>query len=108
MLSIGTTGLPAADYEDVRVLASIELSLKRWRIASVSPGVEKVSRVDIAGGDAAELLLRLERWRAECARRLGRPVGVTVCYEAGRDGFWLARYLECRATIRMRLARQSG
>lgn len=94
MLNIGTTGLPAADYEDVRVLASIELSLKRWRIASVSPGVEKVSRVDIAGGDAAELLLRLERWRAECARRLGRPVGVTVCYEAGRDGFWLARYLE--------------
>ncbi|MBC7951967.1 MAG: hypothetical protein H7Z12_09160 [Rhodospirillaceae bacterium] len=30
MRSIGTTGLPAADHEDVRVLASIELSLKRW------------------------------------------------------------------------------
>jgi transposase len=94
MHSIGTTGLPAADHEDVRVLASIELSLKRWRVASVSPDVDKISRIDVAGGDAAGLLQRLERWGAECARRLGRPVGVTVCYEAGRDGFWLARYLE--------------
>jgi len=96
MHSIGTSGLPAADHENVRVLAAIELSLKRWRVASVSPGVEKISRVDITGGDAVGLSQRLERWRDECARRLGRAVGITVCYEAGRDGFWLARFLEAR------------
>ena len=94
MQNIGMIGLPAAGKEDGQVLASVELSLKRWRVAAVSHGVDKVSRVDIAGGDAAGLLQRLDRWRADCVRRLGRSVAVTVCYEAGRDGFWLARYLE--------------
>jgi len=96
MCNIGTTGLPAAEHEDMAVLAAIELSLKRWRVAAMSAASNKLMRVDIAGGGAAELSQRLEHWRSEAARRLGRPVAVTVCYEAGRDGFWLARYLEAR------------
>jgi hypothetical protein len=48
MLNIGTTGLPAADYEDVRVLASIELSLKRWRIvARFSPRLSRHTRLPV-------------------------------------------------------------
>lgn len=94
MRSIGTTGLPVAHDEDVQVLASMELSLKRRRVASVSPAEDKLNRLDLPGGDAAGLLHRLERLRSDCVRHLGRRVGVTVCCEAGRDGFWLARYLE--------------
>lgn len=96
MLSIGTIGLPAADHEDVDLLAAIELSLKRWRVAVASPASDKLIRKDIAGGDAAELVQWLEQWRSDNVRRLGRPVAVTVCYEAGRDGFWLARFLNAR------------
>lgn len=96
MHGIDTNGLPAAGTEDVGVLASIELSLKRWRVVAVSPAAATLIRLDLAGGDAAGLVQRLERWRSDCLRRLNRPVAVTVCYESGRDGFWLARFLEAR------------
>jgi transposase len=42
------------------------------------------------------LLALLERWRGE-AERKGRTIKrVVVAYEAGRDGFWLARWLQAR------------
>jgi transposase len=41
----------------------------------------------------ASPLTQLEKWRTE-ARRAGRPIHRTVLtYEAGRDGFWIARHL---------------
>lgn len=94
MQSIGTKRQPAAVHEDVRVLASIELSQKRWRVAGLAPDVDKISLVDVTGGDAHGLLEVLTRWRRGAELRLGSPVGVSVCYEAGRDGFWLMRFLE--------------
>jgi transposase len=43
--------------------------------------------------DATALLRYIERWRNE-AVRAGRPIGrIPLAYEAGRDGFWLARWL---------------
>ena len=96
MRSIDTNGLPAAEDRDAQVLAAIELSQKRWRVAGLVPAVDKISLVDLTGGDAAGVLERLRRWQQEAVRRLGRPVQVSVCYEAGRDGFWLARFLEAR------------
>lgn len=96
MRSIDTNGLPAAEDRDEQVLAAIELSQKRWRVAGLVPAIDKISRIDLTGGDAQELLERLHRWQQEAARRLGRPVPISVCYEAGRDGFWLARFLEAR------------
>jgi len=38
----------------------------------------------------------IERWRNE-AVRAGRPISrIALAYEAGRDGFWLARWLIAR------------
>ena len=46
--------------------------------------------------DPGELLRLLERWRAE-AVKAGRTIErVALAYEAGRDGFWLARWLQAR------------
>jgi transposase len=46
--------------------------------------------------DATALLRLIERWRNE-AMRAGRPIGrIALAYEAGRDGFWLARWLITR------------
>ena len=43
--------------------------------------------------DVEALLRLLERWRDEAAKA-SRPITrITVAYEAGRDGFWLARWL---------------
>ena len=46
--------------------------------------------------DPAALLRLLERWRTE-AIKTGRTIGrIAPAYEAGRDGFWLARWLHAR------------
>jgi transposase len=46
--------------------------------------------------DAAGLLGLLYRWRDE-ATAAGRTIArICVAYEAGRDGFWLARWLRAR------------
>ncbi|HEY9537167.1 MAG TPA: hypothetical protein VIS03_06185, partial [Kiloniellaceae bacterium] len=46
--------------------------------------------------DPEGLLAVLRRWQRE-AERAGRPIGrIAVAYEAGRDGFWLARWLRAR------------
>jgi transposase len=46
--------------------------------------------------DPDRLLKQLLRWRAE-AIKAGRGIDrITVAFEAGRDGFWLARWLRAR------------
>src|SRR5215471_9166818 len=46
--------------------------------------------------DATALLRLIERWRSE-AVRAGRSISqIALAYEAGRDGFWLARWLIAR------------
>src|SRR6202790_1584926 len=46
--------------------------------------------------ESAALLGFIERWRNE-AVRAGRPISrIALAYEAGRDGFWLARWLIAR------------
>ena len=45
------------------------------------------------GGDTAALLALAETLRARAAAKLGAPVRVACCFEAGRDGFWLHRLL---------------
>jgi len=59
----------------------------------VLPGVARRARRRLAPRDMAGLLRQVEAWKAE-ALRAGRTVRRTVLsYEAGRDGFWIARYL---------------
>ena len=45
----------------------------------------------------AEALLRLlQRWQEEAAKAGRTITRITVAFEAGRDGFWLARWLRAR------------
>jgi transposase len=56
------------------------------------PGIERQPLKKIVP-DAVALLRLLQRWRDE-ATRGGRCVArIAVAFEAGRDGFWLARWL---------------
>jgi len=43
-----------------------------------------------------ELLKLFERWRAEAEKAGHKIKRITVAFEAGRDGFWLARWLRAR------------
>ena len=69
---------------------SFELGDKQWKL-SIGDGRSAVSRFSLAAGDQTGV--------AQCILRAGRrfktPNGAQVhsCYEAGRDGWWLHRWL---------------
>lgn len=68
------------------VYAAIELSKKTWVLGIAFPDRDRPSIHRICGGNIAELVNRLR-----VAGRKNRRI--LVCYEAGHDGFWLARAL---------------
>ena len=85
----------AALEEDSTLIAVIELSRSSWLVGGIVPGLSRDPLKQISP-DAAELLRVLLRWRDE-AVAAGREIGrLCVAYEAGRDGFWLARWLRAR------------
>lgn len=72
---------------------AIELSASAWLVAVLLPGVEKVRLHRVDAGDATALLGCVAMHRARAEERLGAAVEVVSCFEAGRDGFWLHRWL---------------
>lgn len=85
---------PATAFDhDSTLVVAMELSGKSWQLGAVIPGVARRPKRSLKARDTAELLRILERWKAEAAKA-GRTVArVVVAYEAGRDGFWIARHL---------------
>jgi transposase len=81
--------------QDSTIIAVLEMSQSKWLVAALVPGIE---RHPLKKLDAQEegLLKLLHRWRNE-AGQTGREIKrIVVAYEAGRDGFWLARWLRAR------------
>jgi transposase len=80
---------------DGTLIAVIEMSQSSWLVAGIVPGVERQPLKKLAADEIA-LLRLLHRWREE-AEKAGRGIERTaVAFEAGRDGFWLARWLRTR------------
>ena len=80
---------------DSTVIAVIEMSQSSWLVAGIVPGVERQPLKKLVPGGEA-LLALLQRWRDQ-AMKAGRSITrITVAMEAGRDGFWLARWLRSR------------
>ena len=80
---------------DGTLIAVIELSLSSWLVAGIVPGVERQPLKKLAVDENA-LLKLLNRWREEAAKAGHRIKRIAVAFEAGRDGFWLARWLRAR------------
>jgi len=81
--------------QDNTLIAVIEMSLSSWLVAGIVPGVERQPLKKLAIDESA-LLKLLNRWREE-AEKAGRKIErIAVAFEAGRDGFWLARWLRAR------------
>lgn len=82
----------AALDENGTLIAVIEMSQSSWLVAAIIPGVERQPLKKLVP-DEEGLLRLLHRWRGE-AEKVGRNINrIAVAYEAGRDGFWLARWL---------------
>jgi len=69
---------------------AFELSEKDWKLA-LGDGVRSPSHYAVAAGDTAALLECIAKAKARCG--LAPEASVHSCYEAGRDGFWLHRWL---------------
>src|SRR5205085_2344079 len=77
------------------IIAVIEMSQSSWLVGGMLPGIERQARKKLEPSPD-RLLALLHRWRDE-AVRAGRTITrIALAFEAGRDGFWLARWLEAR------------
>ncbi len=78
--------------QNTSLIVVVELSEASWLVAGLVPGVDRQPLKKLAP-DPDALLRLLERWKAE-AMKTGQTIGrIALAYEAGRDGFWLARWL---------------
>ena len=81
--------------QDKTIIAVIEMSQSSWLVAGIVPGIERHPLKKLEPNEE-ELVRLLMRWRAE-ATKIGRTIiRIAVAFEAGRDGFWLARWLRAR------------
>ena len=81
---------------DSTLIAVIEMSLSSWLVAGIVPGVERQPLKKLAVDESA-LLKLLHRWREEAEKAGRRIERIVVAFEAGRDGFWLARWLRAHS-----------
>ena len=77
------------------IIAVIEMSHSSWLVAGMLPGIERQPRKKLEPSPE-RLLALLHRWRDEAVRAGKEVTRIALAFEAGRDGFWLARWLEAR------------
>ena len=77
---------------DHTLIAVIEMGLKSWLVAGIVPGVERqpLKKLEPNENELLKLLDRLRKQTEKVGHKIKR---ITVAFEAGRDGFWLARWL---------------
>lgn len=86
---------PTSLEQDSTIIAVIEMSQSSWLVAGIVPGIERHPLKKLEPSEE-QLIRLLMRWRAE-ATKTGRIIErIAVAFEAGRDGFWLARWLRVR------------
>src|SRR5246127_3273526 len=77
------------------IIAVVEMSQSSWLVGGILPGIERQPRKKLEPRPE-RLLALLHRWRDESVRAGRTITRIAVAFEAGRDGFWLARWLEAR------------
>src|ERR1700741_553382 len=77
------------------IIAVADLSQSTRPVSGMLPGIDRQPHKKLEPSPE-RLLGLLHRWRDE-AVRAGRTITrIALAFEAGRDGFWLARLLEAR------------
>lgn len=81
--------------QDKTIIAVIEMSQSSWFVAGIIPGIERHPLKKLEPSEE-ELVRLLMRWRTEATKNGHTITRIAVAFEAGRDGFWLARWLRAR------------
>ena len=77
------------------VIAAVELSSATWLVGGIVPGIARDPLKKFVP-DQDALLKLLYRWCDEAIKAGHKISRIVVAFEAGRDGFWLARWLRAR------------
>src|SRR5258708_32222681 len=81
--------------QDSTIIAVGEMRQSSWLVAGMLPGIERQPRKKLEPS-AERLLGLLHRWRDEAVKAGRQITRIALAFEAGRDGFWLARWLRAR------------
>ena len=86
-----TTHSTQSTARRMTLFAALELGEGKWELAFTTDGGQRPRRRVIPARDVTSLAQEI----ANAKRRFGLPpdVAVQTCYEAGREGFWLHRWL---------------
>ncbi len=86
-----TTRIAESTRTEAVLHMALELGASEWKLGFGVEAGRRASQRTVAAGDLAGLMLEIARAK----HRLGVPESARVvsCYEAGRDGFWLHRFL---------------
>ena len=86
--------LVALDH-DSTLVAVVEMSGTSWLVLAIVPGIDRrpLQKLPV---DENRLFRQLEIWREEAGRAGKVMRRIVVAFEAGRDGFWLTRWLRAR------------
>ena len=93
MLSMNEIAASASAEHGTPYIA-IEISGKSWVVGITGPKGERIGPDALGSADVEGLKDLIERQRDRAGRALGHEVRVVCCYEAGYEGFRLARRLE--------------
>ena len=77
------------------LVAVVELSLASWLVAGLVPNLSRQPLKKLRS-DPEALRGLLLRWQEQATKAGGQIKRIVVAFEAGRDGFWLARWLRAR------------
>jgi transposase len=82
-------------HTSVDCYVALELSQSKWLVGALLPAAKKVITVSVTGGDIEGLIIALNEFEARALSNCApdQTVKLRVCFEAGYDGFWLARFL---------------
>ena len=76
---------------------AVEVSDKTWKVGTTVSPAQKARTKNVPGGDVEAL--RREIQRAKRRFGLTEETQVVSCYEAGREGFWIHRWLESEGVM---------
>jgi transposase len=81
--------------QDSTIIAVVEMSQSSWLVGGMLPGIERQPCKKLEPSPE-RLIGLLHRWRDEAVKAGRKITRIALAFEAGRDGFWLARWLQAR------------
>jgi transposase len=97
MATAATTCIDQETAFTPTLFLAFELGVNKWKLGFTTGAAQRPRERQVPAGDCQTVLEEIRRAKS----RFGLPVEAQVvsCYEAGRDGFWLHRFLVSHGVV---------